>query len=355
MLNRRQFIRSAAATGAAFHMAYSSELKPNRLRCGILGLDHAHGLDVLKVLQESPDYELVGVCEPDDTVAARFASLPAAQGVTWLTKDELLRDKSVSMIAVESGVPRLLALAREAVDAGKHVHMDKPAGASLPEFDALLNAARERSLLFQMGYMFRYNPGFDFIRRAVKEGWLGRIHSISASICTDLDSTKRERIAQFPGGLMFELGCHLIDMTVLLLGPPSKVTPFIRHDSSNNDALADNTLAVLEFPHTIVTVESSAMEPQAFATRRFKIVGENGSIVLNPIEPPSARLALRDGAGGFEKGSHTVAFDDLERHVLDFADLAACIRGERTFAYDKDRDLLVQKTVLQAGGMPAAM
>lgn len=351
MLTRRAFIRTASlATAAAAHAATpASAATP--VRCGILGVDHAHGMDVLKVLRKSPDYELAGVSEPDEAIRTRFASRPECDGVKWLTPDELLRDNSVKMVAIESSVPRLLALARRAVDAGKHVHMDKPAGASLDEFAALLNAAETQSLLFQMGYMYRYNPGFDFIRRAVKEGWLGDVYSINASMCTDLDERKRARIAEFKGGLMFELGCHLIDMIVLLLGAPGKITSFIRHDGRQDDALADNTLAVFEYPKAMVTVESAAMEREAFATRRFKIAGTNGTIVLNPLEPPAARLVLHKPAGGHEKGTHTVPFDDLERHVLDFADFAACIRGERTFAYTKEHDLLVQKTVLQASGM----
>ena len=349
MIGRRQFIQSAAATGAA--VAFGAATDRPRLRCGILGIDHSHGLDVLKVLQHSPDFDLAGVCEPDEPVRAQFAGRPELRGVAWLSREALLQDESIAMVAVESGVPRLLALAREAVDAGKHVHMDKPAGTSLPEFETLLKAAEAKSRLFQMGYMFRYNPGFDFVRRAVQEGWLGPVYSIAASMCTDLDAVKRARVGKYPGGLMLELGCHLIDMIVLLLGAPAKVTPFIRHDGPQDDSLADNTLAVFEYPHALVTVQCAAMEPDAFATRQFKVAGANGTIVLNPLEPPAARLALSKPAGGYEKGSHAVQFDDVERHVRDFADFAACIRGERTFAYTKEHDLLVQKTVLQASGM----
>ncbi len=347
---RRRFMLTAAASAASV-MAADVRDGSKRLRCGIFGIDHAHGLDILRVLQQSPDFELVGVCEPDDAVRARFSELPELKAVKWIAREELLGGSSIQMIAIESGVPRLLELARAAVDAGKHVHIDKPAGATLPEFAALLNAAGEKSLLVQMGYMFRYNPGFDLVRRAVKENWLGDIHSISASMCTDLDDTKRKRIAQYRGGVMFELGCHLIDMIFLLLGAPTKVTPYLRHDGPQDDGLADNALAILEYPRALVTVESAAMEPGAFATRRFKIAGANGSIVLNPLEPPAARLTLGKPADGYEKGSHEVRFDDLERHVLDFADFAACIRGERTFAYTKEHDLLVQRTVLQASDM----
>lgn len=349
MLQRRAFLCSA--TIAAATAAVGPTARRTRIPCGMLGIDHAHGLDVLRVLRASPDFELVGVSEPDDAVCRRVSLLPEAQGVEWLSQDQLLSDPSVAMIAVESGVSRLVPLARAAVDAGKHVHMDKPAGASLVEFEALLHAAETKSRLFQMGYMFRYNPGFDFVRRAAKEGWLGEVYSISASICTDLDAEKRARIGTFSGGIMFELGCHLIDMAVLLLGAPNKVTSFVRHDGPQQDPLADNALAVLEYPRAMVHIESAAMEFNAFPARRFKIAGTKGSIVLNPLEPPAAQLRLREPAGGYGKGNHAVSFADVERHVRDFADLAACIRGEHGFAYSTQHDRLVHKTVLHASGM----
>lgn len=330
----------------------STGFEPSKpIPCGILGIDHAHGVDVLRVLKRSNDFELVGVCDPDDATRAQFAGLPDLDGVAWRTMNELLADDSIKMVAVESGVPRLLELARAAVDAGKHVHLDKPAGTSLEEFRALLDVAAEKNLLVQMGYMFRYNSGFDLIRRAVKEGWLGDVYAIHAGMCTDLSEEKRRRIAFHPGGVMLELGCHLIDMVHLILGEPKRVTPFLRHDAKTDDTLADNTVAVLEYPNAIATIEVAAMEVHAFPARRFKVAGTNGSIILNPLEPPRVRIALRQPAGEFNRGEQTIALPDLERHVVDFEDLAACMRGDRPFEYSKDHDYAVQCTVLRASGV----
>lgn len=350
MLSRRDFLAASAMSSALLAAGPAAPDDKRPTRCGILGIDHAHGVDVLRVLKQSNDFELVGVCDPDDAVRAQFAGLPDLDSVAWLTMDELLADNSIAMVAVESGVPRLLELARAAVDAGKHVHLDKPAGTSLGEFRALLDSAADGGLLVQMGYMFRYNPGFDLIRRAVKEGWLGDVYAIHASMCTDLSEEKRRRIAFHPGGVMLELGCHLIDMVHLIIGEPEKVTPFLRHDAKTGDTLADNTVAVLEYPNAIVTIEVGAMEVNAFPARRFKVAGTNGSIILNPLEPPRARIALRQPAGEFEGGEQTITLQDLDRHVLDFEDLAACIRGDRQFAYSKDHDYAVQRTVLRASG-----
>lgn len=350
-MRRRTFMAGAAALAAgAAGMRTARAAAGERIRCGVLGIGHAHGIDLLKVLRASPDYEFLGLCEPDAAVREKWRDDPALRDVRWLSEAELLGDPRVRMVAIESNVPRLLELAMRAVRAGKHIHLDKPAGTSLPEFQALLDEAARRDLLVQMGYMFRYNPGFDLVRRAVKEGWIGDVYAIHASMCTDLPADARARMNVHPGGLMLELGCHLIDMIVLLQGAPQKVSSFLRHSGPFDDTLADNTCAVLEYDKALVTVETAAMEPLAFGARRFKVAGTNGSIILSPLEPPHARLALREDVPGYKAGVHEMDLPDLERHVLDVADLALCIRGEKIFEYAKQHDLEVQRTVLRACG-----
>ena len=353
-MKRRDFLKTSAAgtvlaSSARMRSSLAESNKP--IRCGILGLGHAHGMDALGVLRNLDEFEVVGYCEPESGIADRYRSAEPMKGLPSLTEEELLGDPTVQMVAVESDVPRLLDFAEKAVAARKHIHLDKPAGTSLPRFKKILDEAKEKNLLVQMGYMYRYNPGFDLIRRAVNEGWLGQVFSINASMCTDLSKDKRTSIAFHPGGVMLELGCHLIDMIVLLLGRPNKVTSFIRHDSPIEDNLADNTLAVFEYDRAMVKVESNAQETAAFRDRRFKVVGTEGSIILSPLEPPVATLAFRDPHGEFPKGVSEKKLPDLDRHILDFQDLAACIRGEKEFAYSKEHDYIVQETILRACGV----
>jgi predicted dehydrogenase len=350
MINRREFLGMGILASTAMATLGAAPKTGAPVRCGFLGIDHAHALDALKVVKRIPDYDLVGVCEPDAGIREAYARKPELDGVPWLTRDELLNDDTVQLVAVESDVPRLLEFGRAAIDAGKHIHLDKAPGTSLPEFRALLDQAEKRGLLVQMGYMFRYNPGFDLIRRALRENWLGDVYSIHASMCTSLSPAKRKQIAHHPGGAMLELGCHLIDMIVLLMGAPPKVTPFIRHDADLDDALADNTLAVFEYDKAMVTVDIGAMEVNAFSARRFKICGTAGSIILSPVEPPKARVSLEKPHGDFKAGVTELDLPDLARHVLDFQDLARCIRGEAEFAYSKEHDYNVQETVLRACG-----
>ena len=317
----------------------------------VLGTGHGHALGKMLVLQDSPEWELVGVCEPDPELHAQRQGEKAWAGVRWLEAEELLGDRRVRMVAVESEVPQLLQHARWVIDAGKHLHLDKPAGTDLPFFSAVLSDARRQQLVVQMGYMFRYHGGFDLIRRVMAEGWLGRVHCLHACIPTDHKPDARAKLAFHPGGMMLELGCHLIDMLVLLMGRPVRVTPFLRHDGRTEDTLADNALAVFEFEHAYATPETSAMEPQPFPRRMFEVIGDEGSIVVQPLEPPTVRLCLREAGHGFAAGWQEVPVETTPRYERDLADLAACIREERPLEYDYEHDYTVQETVLRACGV----
>ena len=358
MIGRREFLWSSALTASgATAIGAANSASKQKIRCGILGLGHAHALDVLGVLKSSADFELAGVFEPDAAVWAQVEKSPALKGVPWVDQAHLLNDETVKMIAVESAVPRLLDYAQAAADAGKHIHLDKPAGTSLPPFRALLDTTEQRGLLLQMGYMFRYNAGFDFARRVVREGILGDVYRIHGSMDTDYTQEKRDLLEGRPGGMMFELGCHLLDITMLMLGTPKKVTPVLRHDAKARDDLLDNTAAVFEFDdarstwRAMAILQSSAMRPNAFPSRRFEICGTNGSVIIEPLEPPDVTLNLRQATGEFKRGIQEIPVPNHDRHVRDFEDFARCIRGQAQFAYTKQHDFEVQRALLVASGV----
>lgn len=321
-----------------------------KIRAGLLGISHAHAIGKLRTIQSSPEYELAGVCEPDSELQQQRKDEEVFKGVRWLSEQELLGDDTVQVVAVEGRVQDNLGLARRAVEAGKHVHLDKPAGESLEEFKALLDLVKEKNLLFQMGYQFRYNTGFELAMKALNEGWLGEIFFVHGSIGSTINPESRQALAFHPGGMMFELACHLIDTLVALLGRPQQVTPFIRHDAALDDQLADNTLAVFQFERAIAVMESAAMEIQSGQRRKLEICGTKGTVVVQPIEPPAVRLCLSQAHEDFQAGWQSVSVPNIPRYLRDFEDLARCVRGEQQPSYSLEHDFIVQETLLRACG-----
>ena len=158
---------------------------------------------------------------------------------------------------------------------------------------------------------------------------------------------------------MFELGCHIIDLTIGVMGSPQKVTAFSRRTNTEaEDTLQDNMLAVLEYPSATSTVRSTALEVEGFSRRHFTVCGTEGTCHIQPLDRPQMQLSLsreRTLPGSdttYRKGRQTIAFEPAySRYVGDAADLAATIRGEKGNAFPSSHDLAVQEAVLLASGM----
>ena len=345
-LNRRSFL--TGSTLALAGTAIAAEPTGNeKIKIAQIGVGHAHAKK-LAVYRRSPDYELVGIAEPDEHLRAGAAREPAFAGLPWMTEKQLLAVPGLQAVLVETRVRDLLPTAERCIAAGKHVHLDKPAGESLPHYRRILEAAAKQKLLVQMGYMLRYNPAVVLLRDLLSRGWLGEPFEVVAVMSKVVGANERRGLAEYPGGMMFELGCHVIDLVVGVLGKPDGVTPYPRRTGKFNDGLVDNMLAVLEYPRATATVRASALEVDGFARRQLTVCGSEGTFHIQPLEPPAVRLAFASPHGDYRPGYQDVAVGKYERYVADAADMAAIIRGEKQADFSYDHDLSVQETVLRA-------
>jgi len=320
-----------------------------------IGTAHAHA-NKISVYRESPDWEVVGVVEPDPGRARRAQDDATYRDLPFYSLDDALALPDLDAAGVETEVKDLLTYAGRAVDAGLHVHLDKPAGESLEDYASILARAEQAGKVVQMGYMFRFNPAIIFLHQCLKQGWLGDVFEAHAVMSKVVSPAERKSLGQYPGGIMFELGCHIIDLTVGVLGAPSSVSPFNQQIVAAEDDLVDNMLSVFTYPSATATVRSSALEVEGFARRQFTVCGTAGTLHVQPLDRPSVTLSLdqdRTSPEGrtFKKGTQTLEFGAYPRYVGDAADLAAIIRGEAENRFPPAHDLAVQKAVLLASSL----
>ncbi len=352
-VDRRKFMQAVTAgsllIGGTILRAKESKQRP--IRIGQIGVGHAHATK-LSVYRSSPDYEVVGLVEPDEQLRQTAKEKDVFQDVPWLTQEQLLNTEGLDAVLVETRVRDLLDIAEACVAAGKHVHLDKPAGESLPQFERILLSAKRQELLVQMGYMYRYNPAIVLLREFLSQGWLGEVFEIHTVMSKVVPPQSRKELAEYPGGIMFELGCHILDLVIGVLGTPQQVLPINQHVAAAEDGLLDNMLAVLKYPDAIASVKSSAVEVEGFARRHFVLCGTEGTFHIQPLDRPSARVAFSKKRGSYKSGYQDITFPKYTRYVADAADMADIIRGEKEIDFPVEHDMAVQRTLLQACELP---
>jgi predicted dehydrogenase len=324
-----------------------------RMKIGQIGTTHAHAEGKMSALRNLPDYfDVVGVVEPDLARQRSLADTEAYQGLPWMKETDLLEKSGLEIVAVETGVDELVPTAARCIQAGLHVHVDKAPGEALAPFRALLQETSDRGLVVQMGYMLRCNSAFRFLFDAVRAGWLGEVFEVHGVISKVADERLRRQMTDYAGGAMFELGCHLIDPLVAILGKPERVTPYIKKLRSEVDGVADNMLAVFEFANATATIRSTLLEVGGAERRQLVVCGDRGTIEIRPLEPPELRMTLSESCGDFQAGCHLVDLAPMPgRYEDQLVDLARIARGETENEYPPTHDLAVHESLLRACGL----
>jgi len=327
-----------------------------KIRMAQYGILHDHASGKTSVMKRSPDVDFAGICEPNRSARQERENDSLYQGIHWFSSPtEMLEDETIQAIAIQGRVSDNLDFARQALNHNKHIWLDKPAGDDLKSFRNVLKIAREKNLQVQLGYMFRYNSGFQFLLSWAESGRLGQIFSVRARISTgnvnEAHWKRWDSIGEKQGGIVFILACHLIDIIVSLMGRPDGVTPFLRHDGSEFDWFQDNNLVVFEYRSGQAILESTALEVSSGSSRRIEVYGTRGSIIIEPLEPPQLRLCLDVDRDGYKKGWQTVLVEDRPRYVESLRSLIAVIRGQKQPNCSLDHEYTVQETVLRASGL----
>lgn len=194
-----------------------------------------------------------------------------------------------------------------------------------------------------------------YVLESVRSGSLGEITGIDAAFSIQHSPEKRRWLKQFPGGMMFFLGCHSVDMVMQIMGEPEDVGVYHHSSGDDNDGSMDSALAVLNYPNCAAVVRSNATEANGYYKRTLKVVGTKGTIEIQPLETPTLVREAKIG-DGLEHPWHDYSYsvfpgypngryDDM---MLEFA---ACVRGEMENPYSYEYELALQRTLLKACGV----
>ena len=304
------------------------------IRIGQLGVGHNHGRAKIGAFARFPElFEIVGVAEPSEAWWQKRGHL-----YDWLprmSEQELLT--KVDAVVVETDVPDLVAAAHRCIKAGKHVHMDKPAGGNLEEYRSMLEEAQERGLVVQLGFMLRYNPGIARVVEAVRKGELGKIESVDAQMSTGHDGWYRRWLDGIAGDVRYIMGSNMVDLIVRMLGEPTAVHNFGRCTGRDGISYPDNNFTLLEYDDALVRLTVSSCEVNGHGQRRLVVSGDKAAYKIEPLESDQVVYYAEAGGDPYKNTAVPVAVptleDRYEEQAHDFHDYVVGLK-ENPYSYD---------------------
>ena len=324
------------------------------IKIGQIGIGHNHGECKMLSVQKFPElFEVIGYAEENEEWVEKRGNLPCYKDLPRLSVEEIIEKSDA--ILVECDVWNLTKIAQKCVDAGKHVHIDKPASGTLAAFETLLDTAKEKNLTVQMGYMYRYNFAIQKLMDMINSGEIGEIYQIDAEMSTYHSKEYREWLKHFKGGSMYIFGSHLIDLVVSVLGEPEKVYPFIKQTGFEGVYSDDNNFAVLEYDKAIARITNLSVEVNGWGMRRFAVMGSKGTVEIKPIElnVEMTKSTTDIASNAYKDMKEKVEVKDvptLSRYDEMMKDFYKSVIGEKENPYSYEHELAVQKTLCRVVG-----
>lgn len=332
-----------------------------RIRIIQVGMTHEHAAAKMVSLRKMEDiFEIVGYVDDRATAPQPHFYNPIRSeydGLRKMTMDEALNEPAVQAALIEVPNNETVKTAMPFMERGIALHMEKPAGLDLAAYRKLLDGCTAKNLPFQMGFMFRANPGFRFAADAVRNGWLGEIFEVQGTMGHDYGTDQyHEYIHGMPGGQMYNLCCHMIDFAVEILGRPDQVQSWLKSAPGEPDTLKNNCTALLDYPHATAVVKCCSRECAGSDHRRLRICGTKGTIEMSPVEtfgvPLTLDLTLKHDVPGYKAGRQTVEFGLIpDRFMAQLTSFANMIRGTEKDIFTRDHDYLVHEVTLAASGV----
>ena len=325
-----------------------------KIKIGQIGIGHNHGEAKMLAVRKFPElFEVVGYAEENERWIEKRGANKGYEGLPRMSVEEVIARSDA--ILVESDVWDLTKYAKMCVDAGKHMHMDKPASGTLEEYKYVLDTAKEKNLVVQLGYMYRYNPAVLRCLEHIKNGDLGEIYSINAEMSTYHPVEYKKWLTNFGGGIMYILGSHLVDLIVYVLGEPKKITAFLKHSGLDGVDFEDNNLAVLEYDKALARIFVSSVEVNGFGRRQLMVSGSKGTVNICPLERPMTMTysdtTIADAT--YEDRKQIFTFEDNTasgRYNEMMKDFYYYIMGTKQNPFSYEHDYLVQKVLSEIVG-----
>ncbi len=257
----------------------------DNIRVGLIGYGYASKTFHSPLIVGTPGMTLAAVSSSDASKV--HADWPNVTVVS--DPKQLFNDPSLDLIVIPTPNDTHFPLARAAMEAGKHVVVDKPFTVTLSQARELEAMAKSRGLVLSVFHNRRWDSDFLTLKGLIAKGKLGEVSYFESHFDRYRPQVRnRWREQAGPGsGIWYDLGPHLIDQALVLFGVPVSITvdmAQLRPDAQTTDYFH----AVLTYPQRRVVLHSTMLA--AAESARYIVHGTRGSYVKFGLDPQEDRL-----------------------------------------------------------------
>ncbi len=246
--------------------------KPADTTVGVVGLGY-WGPNLARNFDELA--RLTWICDAAPEQCERQATrFPSARATTDF--GDLLSDSELDAVVIATPVVTHFDLAKRALEAGKHVLVEKPPALTAAEAEELRALAQERDLVLMPGHLLLYHPGVQKLRELVDSGELGEV------LCLYGNRQNLGKIRMDENAL-WSLGVHDLSVILYLVGGEEPAELWARGNAFLTPGVEDVVFCYLRFPSgKIAHMHLSWLDPHKM--RKITVVGKEKMVVFDDME-----------------------------------------------------------------------
>ena len=320
-----------------------------------------HSEHAMRTMRRRNDlFDVLGLVEENDSRYNEIKDHPTYRGLRRLTWEEAVRLRPEGVL-IETDEHQLVVNAIRSLEAGFPTYMDKPGSEESANFHLMCHIAETKKLPLVLGYMYRTNPAILYALEMKRSGKFGRIFSVEAQMnnCGDAGYLKNI-VTRFKGGMMYYLGCHMIDLVVQFCGFPDEIVPFNSKTGAHGIDCADYGFCVLRYPNGVSFAKTTCSELNGINRRSVVICGEKATLEIRPIEVPrkdgsddSICYLTDNNDTPYGDGRKEIKFPPHWRYDLLLEQFVSCARGEMQVPFSPEYEAKLHDLILQACGIDA--
>ena len=297
--------------------------------CGAIANRH------LRSLVRCPEATLTAVCDVREDAMERISAEYQAgtgqrQGIArYQDVQALLGDKSVEAVIIATPSKLHAELAKQAMEAGKHVMLEKPMALSLRDAETIVSLARQRKAVVQICHQLRYKPVMERIKELVSSGAMGRVY-------LGVVSLRLQRSQEYynaapwrgtwdqDGGMLLNQGIHLLDLLQWFMGEPARVYGRMLRGPIPKQT-EDVAAGVIEFEQGgIGVIEANTLTYPCNYDNGITLFGERGTVSIGGITLNEIRKwEFADPIPCPDRG-----WDEADEHLIMYEQFIRALAGD---------------------------